>query len=869
MTLQTKKKSWIAAYSIPALLIMCLLYTFVWMTGRSLFMGSDGFTMQYTATMYFKEFWSNAFAGNFLHMDFTVGEGLSPMLTMAYYGLTDPMNALFCFVTDDNVFILYAINMLIRWFLCGFCAALYLKRHTSDVKVIATGALIYAFSGFMLIWQFCPAVLATGYLFPLLLLTFEKAMTEKKYLGFVFVSALAYLTNYYTAILMSMAIFVYAVLWIVHNWKNSKRVAKENVLTYVHTAMAHATGLMLTAWMLVPMIIYFTNGTRTDAAHTFSWLYYDPKYYFDALVGMFTANAGATAFFTQTPKLMISCSPLLIPVLIATFKNKQHNIKSVGITIMCILLACIPLFAEITSLTGYPVHRWTFVMSLVLCVCYVKHMETVERLNVKHRLIACVLIIACAIGTFWTIQPAAAVINIVMAVIACIATLRPSVKGFYRATCLICALLVFSWVLGAENISNYMFRGVWSDPQYNLIETHQEYISDNGINNRLSWIGHTGNTNSGTLQGVYTNHISWNSLPAGANEYNEHTQQYPTLLASYWPTSYNGRASSYMLGSSKYFIAQTGAEAPYGFEVLATGEDFTVWQNKYQTSVGYGFTQCMSKQQFDTLDIAQKQIALMRYAIVDTECAEIEMPNFELPATKTENGYILNVPANTELYISCEARAVENVYELLVKGPDWWSRYPEELKYNDAIAVITASNGDKQTTAKLQIKHPDAYPSYYAPNRTVCLGCNVTGDVTVIMNHSDILDITDVRFFALPVSEYDEAMEALQTNLLTNATVSNNMLTGVLHAEKDMILQVAVPYQDGWKAYIDGVETEIFASGVQYIGLEVSAGTHNIELRYIEPGFEAGVIITSTGALLTASSVAILIYKRRKKVALN
>jgi uncharacterized membrane protein YfhO len=348
----TKQTSWKTLYTIPALILMVLLYVFVWISGRSLFMGSDGFTMQYTATMYFKEFWGSFLAGDFIQMDFTVGEGLSPMLTMGYYGLTDPLNIIFSFAHESNVFVLYAINMLIRWWLCGFCAGLYLKTRTDNDKAVATGALIYAFSGFMLIWQFCPAILSTGYLFPLLLLTFERAMKQRKYVAFVLVSALAYLTNYYMAILMSMAILVYAILLIVQNWRKTKGIHRDNVKVYLHTALSHAVGLMLSAWMLVPMIIYFMSGTRVEAAHTFSPFFFEGKYYLDALLSFFTPSAGATAFFTQTPKLMVSISPLLIPIILLAPQKQKRSLISIGTTILCIVMACVPLCAQITSMTG-------------------------------------------------------------------------------------------------------------------------------------------------------------------------------------------------------------------------------------------------------------------------------------------------------------------------------------------------------------------------------------------------------------------------------------------------------------------------------------------------------------------------------------
>ena len=863
MKLQNKQSSWITLYTIPALIMMCLLYAFVWITGRSLFMGNDGFTMQYTMTMYFKEFWTSVMSGDFIHMDLTIGEGLSPLLTMGYYGLTDPLNTLFFAANEQNVFVLYTINMLLRWWFCGFCAGLYIKQHTQNTKVVATGALIYAFSGFMMIWQFCPTIIATGYLFPLLLLTFERAMRQQKYVGFILTSMVAYLTNYYMAILMSMAILVYAILWIVQGWITTKRMAKPELLTYTHTALSHAAGIAMSAWMLVPMIIYFLSGTRTEVHTTFSQFFFSPQYYLDAFVSFFTPNAGATAFFTQTPKLMISISPLLIPVILLAFQKKKHSVITAGMTVVCILLAGIPFVTSLVSLTGYPVHRWTFVLSIALCVCYAKHAEKTEQLTIKHKIIACVLMLLCAAGNFWNIQTAAAIINCIITVIACIVVLKPSVKAWYRATCFVCALMMFAWVLGAENISNFMFRGVWKDPNYNILDTYEQQLSENDINHRVTWIAHGGNVNSGTLRNKYTNHISWNSLPAGANDYNQFVQQYPTLLSSYWPANLNSRFAPHVLGAAKYFIAAPENTAPYNFEMVHTGA-YNIWEAKHETSIGYGFTEKMSLSQFNTLNIAQKQVALLRYAIVDEECPAISIDDMELEYTINDKHITVNVPENVELYLVCNADIQLNTYELLWKSPEWWSTYPNGLRYNEAIINIAAHNTDKQLKQQINVRHPDTYPSYYAPERVVCFGTALSGAVTIDLEYANSVQVNELRIYAVPLTEYDKALISLQNNLLTNAKEKQGVITGNINAPQAMTLQIAVPYQEGWQAYVDGQPVDTFASGVQYIGLEVPAGEHSITLQYQTPGWNVGVIATIVGIVALLGNLGLAYYRKRK-----
>ena len=80
----------------------------------------------------------------------------------------------------------------------------------------------------------------------------------------------------------------------------------------------------------------------------------------------------------------------------------------------------------------------------------------------------------------------------------------------------------------------------------------------------------------------------------------------------------------------------------------------------------------------------------------------------------------------------------------------------------------------------------------------------------------------------------------------------------------DRILQIAVPYSKGWRAWVDGVEQPVFRCGGMYMGMQLEAGEHDIEMRYITPGLIPGAAV-SCAALLLFAALWIAGCRRRRR----
>ena len=83
----------------------------------------------------------------------------------------------------------------------------------------------------------------------------------------------------------------------------------------------------------------------------------------------------------------------------------------------------------------------------------------------------------------------------------------------------------------------------------------------------------------------------------------------------------------------------------------------------------------------------------------------------------------------------------------------------------------------------------------------------------------------------------------------------------------DSLVYFSVPNDSGWKAFIDGQQTEIINSGGMML-IRVPAGTHRISFRYTTPGLSAGTAV-SLISLCALILYALSDWEKRRRAALR
>ncbi len=107
--------------------------------------------------------------------------------------------------------------------------------------------------------------------------------------------------------------------------------------------------------------------------------------------------------------------------------------------------------------------------------------------------------------------------------------------------------------------------------------------------------------------------------------------------------------------------------------------------------------------------------------------------------------------------------------------------------------------------------------------------------------------------------EFDKAYRELDSHGMIITEFRDGCVEGNIDCSEDCILFSSIPYEKGWRAYIDGAESDIIPLVEEaFLGLELTKGSHEIVLEYIAPGMYAGRCVTIGTVLLLLSSTMIL-----------
>jgi len=89
---------------------------------------------------------------------------------------------------------------------------------------------------------------------------------------------------------------------------------------------------------------------------------------------------------------------------------------------------------------------------------------------------------------------------------------------------------------------------------------------------------------------------------------------------------------------------------------------------------------------------------------------------------------------------------------------------------------------------------------------------------------------------------------------------NQNRIIGSINVAKPSVIFYSIPFDNGWKAKVDNVKTDLWQAHIGFTGLYVEAGKHIIELYYEPP-------LSKTGwfGVLGAALIGFVIYRYQRE----
>ena len=337
---------------------------------------------------------------------------------------------------------------------------------------------------------------------------------------------------------------------------------------------------------------------------------------------------------------------------------------------------------------------------------------------------------------------------------------------------------------------------------------------------------------------------------------------------------------------------------------------YSVYKNDYALPLGYCYDTYLPKETWDSLDAVQKQEVQLVSAYVDEKPegikeAQIEMPDYAVSfttecrgteisqagssfvTTKADTEVVLTLSdktPNSETYVEITGLVYTPVpeYDLyfgdetvdpqnLYNETNWRERSPrsqykikKEKRYwfsaEDAHITAKASNGQ---TNSFIYRHPDNQIT--SGRHDFIVNCGYAGEpvdsITLTFKERGIYFFDSLKVYEIPMDGYEEKVSRLQENTLQNIELGTDTLTGDITLPEEKLMCLAVPYSEGWEAFIDGQKTSVYNVNVRYQGIVVPAGEHKIEFRYHMPWKKEGCILSLAGL---AALIAMMVIDRKR-----
>ena len=882
-------------YTVIFLLTALAVFSWFRTNDKSIIWDGDGMDQHINALAYWGDYLRRFLHSLFVEhrfslplWDFSIGFGSDVLTTLHYYVIGDPLTLLSAFVPRDHTENLYAVLIVLRFYLAGLAFSAYCRYRQKSRFGTLCGSLIYIFCGFALFAGVRhPYFMNPMIYFPLLLLGIEKIFDGKKPHLFILTIAISAASSFYFFYMLSVFSVLYALVRFFFIYRD--RRLYHFGCTIGRFAGYYITGLLIACIIFLPVVMEVLTTGRMKVEHTVP-LFYNAQYYLSFPFKLLTL------WSAQYWENMAYAPIALFAIFMLLFQRKKNAGLKISLAV-CLVFLLFPVFGYILHGFSYISNRWTWALSFLVALIstvMIPRLTTIPRKQFIPIAVCCLLYALAYWGTpqetrGTTIFLLAYAFLILLLLFAfawqqlqskqqLTVWMMPAAR-FSILLLTITSIVMQAW--GYYSIDKNAYLTQFQDeqvPTHKLTQnasTDVENLQDSSffrmeeVRNknfmRNSSIGHSfGSTNfyfsiANPSFGLYLSEIN-----------NTNDLDYKIM-------DLDGRTMPLSLAGVKYLVSPSarGRNLPYGCTLLKQGsENRYLYKSNYALPFGYTYSSYIPRSEYDTLTFLQKQQAMMQGVVVDDAAtgkldkASLSFSDKEVPVriSKTkgltfDNGLIKTTEKNASLTLMVEGLPNSEHYICLDNIHFYGEQNPVTgnvpltthvvVKYKDVVkTLILSSPGYTWYMGK----HNYAVNTYYAAaeNREITISFKDIGTYT----------LDGIRAYCQPMDGLDQQVQALQEDVLENVEFRANEITGTIQVDQAKILSLSIPYSEGWTAYIDGKPADILPVNTMYSGLMLSPGTHNIRLTYCTPYLNMGLIACGSGLLIW---LGITLYHRRRK----
>lgn len=780
----------------------------------------------------------------------------------------------------DKIDVFYDILTLLRYYLCGVTFSFLGFYFKQKPIAVMTGAVSYVFCGYALyVGEVHPQFLSLMIILPLLVIGAEKVVKGESawlFTGLVFMSLMG---SVYFSCIQAVIILIYIFTRYFCAYQKDGIRGFGRLLK--STLLWGGLGCALSGGVWLPMLLQMVGTGRIG--HGFQvMLKYADSYYERCFTG-FVVWSGYPPNWA-----FLGFSVLVLPMVLLLLFDKRKAAKTLKVIFFIFTgMVCLPMVGYVLSGFNAFNNRWIF--AYALCVCVILTVELPQLPALEPRKLAAIgggvtiYVMLCYFSierAYYHEQP------LVMLLLSCVLIGLCYCVGEWGKRVILPLSLIITclsvsysgFLLNDPTQGNEPAQFIDKGASYALLTGGQyDSVKQSGaLEQDSSFFRVTGSDlsyselNGGFYFGInglsYVGELSFPSYARAQHEFETAYQVYNSGPGSTPPIL--------SMFAVKYYAARqnTAAPWPYGFKEInqvRKGKFVdSILENQYALPIGYTYDSYSTMDSIKGLNGIQRQETALQSVIVENDSmAQLPQKDPEPTAVKVpvkiesadgvewSNGHLRVTQEYATMTLTFQGTPGADTYLRVVNLDltDGASSRHWELTASTedtaARAFFTADGWTYTNGAKTQL----FYFGNSAEGYTSCT-------LTFPQEGTFILD--DLEIWCQPMDHYADQIEALRAEPLENVETNWRGLTGTVSVSRDKFLCLSIPYNEDWTAYVDGKKAELVQANIGFMGVELSAGDHEIELKYWPQGMTMGITLSCTGLL---GVIGLVVYSKKKK----
>ena len=876
---------WYSALFLAAAVFVFLPFA---LTKRSFVYKVDG-ASQYIVYLRYMGAWLRDFVKNLLHgqfvplmYDFSIGMGDDINAIVRFH----PLDFLSVFVPGRYTEYLYEAILLMRYYLSGLSFCVFALSWNDPARAgsdrlpfrvvpvnVLTGALIYVFSGYMLMRVMNhPTYAAPFILLPMLLLGIERTAEGKGIVLFPAAVALSFISNYYFMYISSIALACYVLLRLpallsVH--EKGERL-KKALLLFCRLAFLYLLGLGMSLITLLPTLLRYFSSYRThQTSAAKNLLYYADIRRYGAwllnLIAPYVSSGNGTNL-----NFAVTVFPLLLILFFCCAKKLRALKGSLVLELICLL---VPAAGYVLAAFNNENNRWMFLIALSLGMAAALCADHLAELGRREQILLAVSGIAYAAAAAagrlmnggWYYPAAAAMLLISLAVLILLVrrgagakAVRGALLGLTFLSVVLNAWMTYLPAFGNLAASCKMQGTAFEWYLNSPMGAAGELSDDSFYRVELSGVIN-GRENAGIYYG--TNGVSMYNSILNADMIREMmAEDNAGLDAVTHMQDLDARTAAGALAGVRYYATKREGMIPHGFSkepVLRQGK-IVVYRSEYALPFGYTYDRVIPEKVRSGLDAEQQEYVLLSAASVTEEDLP-SMGGLEVMSGAPEESKSVSVPialpdAGTDVERTEDGYRVPNKKGSIILPYEQRSGYTAMLRLKGFTSERELSRVlIKRGRMKKRISLRSPEQAYTIGREDYLIDLMETGDapaegqqeIVISFRNPGLFRLEEAQIVYIPADPAAAAVSERSREALTDAAFLPNRVTGSVNLTGEKLMVFSLLFQKGWTLFVDGVRTPLIRANGCWTGAVIGPGEHSIELSYVTPGLRAGALISA------------------------